>query len=193
MQCLLRMLEEMDRVINSSHCIYSQFHSCWSSTFNTWRLRQNGCHFPYNIFTCIFLNENVWILLKISNSLKFVPMVQINNIPALVQIMAWYRQGDKPLSEPMKFKLLMYICISQPQWVKEPHHQLEWYYSKFVQNITCPMQQGWRGFIITKLIFACTLYNKGSKSRNYYWLNKLSIIIHPIFANGFQINAIKSI
>ena len=53
-----------------------------------------------NIFKCIFLNENVWISLKIS--LKFAPEVRINNIPALVQIMAWCRIGDKPLSEPMR-------------------------------------------------------------------------------------------
>ena len=53
---------------------------------NTLRLRQNGRHFADDIFKCIFLNENVWISLKIS--LKFVPMGPINNIPALVQIMA---------------------------------------------------------------------------------------------------------
>ena len=34
------------------------------------------------IFQCIFLNEYVLILIKIS--LKFVPKGQINNIPALV-------------------------------------------------------------------------------------------------------------
>ena len=38
------------------------------------------------IFKCIFLNENVLILIKIS--LKFVPKGPINSIPALVQIMA---------------------------------------------------------------------------------------------------------
>ena len=38
-------------------------------------------------------------LIKIS--LKFVPKGPINNIPALVQIMAWGRPGDKPLSEAM--------------------------------------------------------------------------------------------
>ena len=54
------------------------------------RLRQNGRHFPDDIFRCIFLNENVWISIKFS--LKFVPKVRINNIPALVQIMAWRRQ-----------------------------------------------------------------------------------------------------
>ena len=47
-------------------------------------------------FKCIFLNENAWILIK--NSLKFVPNGLINNSPALIQIMAWRRPGDKPLS-----------------------------------------------------------------------------------------------
>ena len=41
----------------------------------------------------------------------------INNIPALVQIMAWRSPGDKPLSEPMMISLQMYICIIRPQWV----------------------------------------------------------------------------
>ena len=68
---------------------------------------QNGPHFADDIFKCIFLNENVWISFKIS--LKFVPKVQINNIPTLVQIMAWCRSGNKPLSEPMMVRLLMHI------------------------------------------------------------------------------------
>ena len=58
-------------------------------TFNTLRPRQNGRHFTDDIFNCIFLNENVRISIKIS--LKFVPKGPINNIPALVQIMAWRR------------------------------------------------------------------------------------------------------
>ena len=33
--------------------------------------------------------------------LTFVPKGPINDIPALVRIMAWRRPGDKPLSEPM--------------------------------------------------------------------------------------------
>ena len=64
---------------------------------NTLRPRQNGRHYPDDIFKCIFLNENAWIPIKIS--LKFVPKGPINKIPALVQIMAWRRSGDKPLSE----------------------------------------------------------------------------------------------
>ena len=38
-------------------------------------------------------------------SLKFFPKGPINNIPALVQIMAWRWPGDKPLSEPMMVKI----------------------------------------------------------------------------------------
>ena len=47
-----------------------------------------------DIFKYIFLNENVWISIK--TSLNFVPKGPINNnIPALVQIMAWRQQGGK--------------------------------------------------------------------------------------------------
>ena len=61
-----------------------------------------------------FLNENIWILHKIS--LKFVPKVRIDNIAAMVQIMAWSQADDKPLSEPMMVILLMHRCATRPQW-----------------------------------------------------------------------------
>ena len=51
-------------------------------------------------------------------SLKFVPKGPIDNIPAWVQIMAWHRPGDKPLSEPMMVRLPTHICVTRPQWVK---------------------------------------------------------------------------
>ena len=50
-------------------------------------------------FKCIFLNAKDKIPIRIS--FKFVPRSLIDNIPALFQIMAWRRPGDKPLSEPM--------------------------------------------------------------------------------------------
>ena len=77
---------------------------------------RHGRHFADDIFKCIFLNENVWISIKIS--LKFVPKGPINNIPALVQIMVWCRPGNKPLSEAMMVNLPTHICVSRPQWVK---------------------------------------------------------------------------
>ena len=50
-------------------------------------------------FKCILLNENVWIAIRIS--LKFVPKGPIDNKPALVQVMARRRTGNKPLPELM--------------------------------------------------------------------------------------------
>ena len=89
---------------------------CIRRFLNTLRQRQNGRHFPDAIFKWTFLNENVWILIKIS--LKFVPKGLINNIPALFQIMAWRRSGDKPLSEVKMVNSLTHICVTRPQWVK---------------------------------------------------------------------------
>ena len=102
----------------------------WFTQFiNTLRPRQNGCHFPGDIFIWIFLNENVWISIKIS--LKFVPRGPISNIPALVQIMAWCRPGDKPLSETMMVSLPTHICVARPQWVKGQWEQKEYDFEWF--------------------------------------------------------------
>ena len=92
--------------------------------FNSLRPRQDGRHFADDIFSRIFLNENVLISIKIS--LKFVPKGPINNIPALVQIMAWLPPGDKPLSEPVMVRLLTHICLTRPQRVNNhwfPSHE----------------------------------------------------------------------
>ena len=90
--------------------------------FNTLRPRQNGRRFADNTLKCIFLNEYVRISFKIS--LQFVPLGPINNIPALVQLMAWRRPGDKPLSEPMIVSLPMHICVIWSQWVKDFKHDI---------------------------------------------------------------------
>ena len=84
-------------------------------TINTLRPRRNGQLFADDIFKRIFMNENTWISIEIS--LKFVPKGPINDIPAVVQIMAWRRPGDKPLSEPMMDSSPTNICVTRPQWV----------------------------------------------------------------------------
>ena len=94
----------------------------WSSWWhhyciNSLRPRLNRRPFADDIFKCIFLNENELFSLKIS--LKLVLEGPINNISALVRIMAWRRPGDKPLSEPMMVSLLSHICVTRPQWVKD--------------------------------------------------------------------------
>ena len=68
-----------------------------------------------DIFNRIFVNENVIISIKFS--LQFVPKGQINNIPVLVQTMAWRRPGNKPLSEAVMVSLLTHICVPRSQWV----------------------------------------------------------------------------
>ena len=90
---------------------------------NTLRPRQNGRHFADDIVKCIFSNENVWVPIKIS--LKFVRKGPINNIPALVQIMAWRRPGDKPLSEPVMVRLPTHICVTRPRWVNAIEKQIQ--------------------------------------------------------------------
>ena len=73
----------------------------------------------------------IWILIK--NSLKFVPKGPINNIPALVQIMAWCRHwwldywcryASLGLNELTEFTMWywcqstqIYTCMSVLQWV----------------------------------------------------------------------------
>ena len=107
-----------------SHCII------------TLRLRQNGCHFADDSIKYIFFNENVWISIKMS--LKFGPQGPINNIPALVQIMAWRRSGDKPLSEPIVVSLQTHVCVTWPQciyslWLNKKHQASNFH--KFSQNV----------------------------------------------------------
>ena len=60
---------------------------------------QNGRRFAADVFRCIFVNEKFCILVEIS--LKFVSYGPIDNNTGFVQIVAWRRIGDKPLSEPM--------------------------------------------------------------------------------------------
>ena len=56
-------------------------------------------HWSRDIFKWIFLNENVWISVKIP--FKFVPLGPINNIPTMAQITACRWLGAVPLSKPM--------------------------------------------------------------------------------------------
>ena len=117
-----RVVEFLSNITHLNSRLMPQCHSIYKDMllqlqlFNTLRPRQDGRRFPDDIFKHIFWNENVIIFIKIS--LKFVPNGPIDNIPALVQIMAWRRPGDKPLSEPMVVSLLTHICVTRPQWVK---------------------------------------------------------------------------
>ena len=90
---------------------------CWIwSNILPLRPTQNCRNFPDDNFKCIFLNENIWILIRIS--LKFVSEALIDNKLALVQIMAWCRPGDKLFSETMLSSSSTNICVTRLQCVK---------------------------------------------------------------------------
>ena len=111
-----------DYYLHRAHCLPGGCCNVGYSSkihLKTLKPRRNGRRFADDVFKCIFLNENVWILIKIS--LKFVPKGPNNNIPALIQVMAWHRSGDKPLPEPMVVRLPTHIYIFQ-----------------LLENIVCP-------------------------------------------------------
>ena len=71
------------------------------------------------IFQTTFSNGFSWMkMLNLDLNFTEVRCDGIDNIPALIQIMAWRLPGDKPLSESEMVSLLTHICVTRPQWVK---------------------------------------------------------------------------
>ena len=64
----------------------------------------------------------------------FLRVHPINNIPALVQIMAWRRPGDKPLSEAMVVRLLTHICVARPHCCSENRFVLSIHYDDVIMT-----------------------------------------------------------
>ena len=143
---------------------------------NTLRPKQNGWHFTNDIFKCIFLNENVSISIKIW--LKFVPEGSIVDISSLVQIMAWRRPGDMPLSEPMMTSLLMHICFTRPLWV----------------NTLGPRQNDLH---VAETIFGCILftenfYPSALQAGEVYWMH-ISKTTGQIISVGSDMELLKHV
>ena len=68
----------------------------------------------------IFANAFPWMkLLEFVSTFhqKFVTEGKVNNISTLFQIMDWCWPGEKPLSEPKMFSLLMDKFVTHPQWI----------------------------------------------------------------------------
>ena len=63
--------------------------------------------------------SNVLSSMKINEFRLKLQLNVLTKIQVLVLIMACCRPGDKPLSELMLVRLLMHICLTQPQWVKQ--------------------------------------------------------------------------
>ena len=84
-------------------------------------------------FKCIFLKENDRILIHIS--LKYVPRSPTDNKPALVQVMAWCRIGNKPLPELMQTHWCIYAALGGDELVTArctpENYPCEWVTSYF--------------------------------------------------------------
>ena len=115
------------------HCVRNH----WQLRYllNTLRPIFSRLHFQMDFF-----NKNIWISLR--NSLKFVLKVRIDNIPALVKIMAWRRPGNTPLSEPMMVSLLTHICVTRPQWVNRSFIHSVVYQGKHQSSMTLALCAG---------------------------------------------------
>ena len=95
----------------------------------------------------------ITMVIGITNSVQLVPKGPINNNPALVQIMAWRRPGDKPLSETMLASLLTHICVTRPQWVKpfskkDPCCHMGIRFCVSDTNVIMFLSYGWHCFIL---------------------------------------------
>ena len=87
----------------------------------------------------------------------------------LVQIMAWRRSGDKPLSEPMMVCLLTHICVTRSHWVD----MLLWCMCQLNSNVvdnlyrhTCPIDYLHIHLLSIKLsgsIIYLTIYRQGTR------------------------------
>ena len=62
--------------------------------------------------------------MNIKISLKFVPKGPVNNIPALVQIIAWRCPDDKPLSEPF---MVQFTDAYNMKYASLGPNELKWY------------------------------------------------------------------
>ena len=93
---------------------------------NKLRPRRNGRNFPDDIFKCIFLDAKCRYKLRLRVH-KVCSSGPVNNIPALVQIMAWHRPGAMPLFELMTVSLLTHMRPSASNELKElyRHYTLE--------------------------------------------------------------------
>ena len=79
----------------------------------TLRPRQNCRHFADK-----FLNTFSWMKMYEFRWTFYWSLFLRVKYCSIVQIMAWRRPGDTPLSDPLMFSLLTYICVTRYQWVK---------------------------------------------------------------------------
>ena len=119
--------------------------------FNTSRPRQNARFVADDIFKCIFLDENVGILIAIP--LKYVPGSRIDNASI----------GSGNVLAPNKRKAIIwnnddystdaYISVTRPQWVNwlvaSPGQLQPWYWLCSLNTFNHPWERISAAYIIT--------------------------------------------
>ena len=97
--------------------VYSQFFVDACTPLTHWSRNEISIILQTTFSNAFSWMKIYWFRIKIP--LKFISNGSINNILALVQIMAWRRSGDEPLSESIMIILLTHKCVTRPKWV---HH-----------------------------------------------------------------------
>ena len=73
-------------------------------------------------FRMHYLEKQFWFQIWFTFHWNFF-LCSIDNKMALVQVMAWHRPGEEPLSEPMMVRLLTEIWAMRPEWVNPQARQ----------------------------------------------------------------------
>ena len=132
-------------------------------------------------FQVHFRDKKFCILIKIL--LKFVPKGPIDNISALVEIMAWRQIGAKILSQPMLTRFTVaYTCSTRGRWVNSswPSYAMWLQRSGSSQSSTKPLPE------------SMLTYHKGGlwhsldNNLTHWTRNKLYTISQTTFSNAFS-------
>ena len=142
------------------------------SDLNILRPRPNEPHFADNTFRCILLNDNEFILLQIS--LKFIPKVRINNIPALIEIIksensfhrsntwtsfnikivAYWICTESPFTSLSKRVFSFLLCFCHDDVIKWKHIPRYWPFVRGIHRspVNSPHKGQWCGALMFSLI-----------------------------------------
>ena len=80
-----------------------------NKTIKTLMQRQHSRHCPDDNFKYIFTDKNEF---RLKVQWCFIPNVQINNIPGLIQIMVWHWPRDMPLTGPINVSFRTFSLIT---------------------------------------------------------------------------------
>ena len=87
----------------------------WLGTFNKWSLNSvKMCVFIPGNCTSIMLTHWGWDKFWNEHSRKYTSQGLIDSMAALVEVEAWCRRGDKPLSETL---MVCFTAVTRAQWV----------------------------------------------------------------------------